>query len=86
MLFRSGKFGLRALVLRAFRYPWPTAALVSLHLAQTGEFSFVLAQVGRAAGLISPTVYHAILAASLIAGVAGWLLLRRWTATAAARR
>lgn len=66
VLIIPGKFGLRLLVLRAFRYPWPTAALVSVHLAQTGEFSFVLAQVARGAGLISDTIYHGLLAASLI--------------------
>src|SRR5437667_6363021 len=35
-------------------------------LAQIGEFSFVLAQVAQHAGLISPEVYNATLAASLV--------------------
>jgi len=61
-----GKFVLRVPVLRIFRYPWPTAALVSLHLAQSGEFSFVLAQVALAAGVIGPGLYHAILTAALL--------------------
>jgi len=61
-----GKFGLRLLVLRAFRYPWATAALVSIHMAQTGEFSFVLAQVARDAGALTDSLYHALLAASLL--------------------
>jgi CPA2 family monovalent cation:H+ antiporter-2 len=61
-----GKFGVRAVVLRLFRYPWPTAALVSIHLAQTGEFSFVLAQVARDAGLFGDTVYRGLIAASLL--------------------
>lgn len=65
-LILLGKFGVRALVLRGFGYPWPTAALVSVHMAQTGEFSFVLAQVARSAGLIGDAMYHAILAASLL--------------------
>lgn len=65
-LIIPGKFGLRLLVLRAFRYPWPTAALVSVHLAQTGEFSFVLAQVARGAGLINNAIYQGLLAASLV--------------------
>lgn len=61
-----GKFGVRTLVLRFFRYQWPTAALVSIHMAQTGEFSFVLAQVARGAGVLNDTTYHALLAASLL--------------------
>lgn len=65
-LIIPGKFGLRLMVLRAFRYPWPTAALVSIHLAQTGEFSFVLAQVARGVGLINDAIYQGLLAASLI--------------------
>jgi len=65
-LIIPGKILLRLLLLRAFRYPWPTAALVSVHLAQTGEFSFVLAQVARSAGLLSDAVYNALLAASLV--------------------
>jgi len=65
-LIIPGKALLRLLVLRAFRYPWPTAALVSVHLAQTGEFSFVLAQVARGAGLVGDAMYNALLTASLI--------------------
>jgi len=61
-----GKFVVRVPVLRLFRYPWPTAALVSLHLAQSGEFSFVLAQVALSAALIGPGLYHAILTAALL--------------------
>jgi len=81
LLIIPGKFGVRSLVLRLFRYPWPTAALVGVHLAQTGEFTFVLAQVARSAGLLPDGVYQAILAASLVsilvtAGVSG--LGHRW--------
>ncbi len=61
-----GKFALRTLVLRIFRYPWPAGALVSVHLAQSGEFSFVLAQVARSAGVIGPGLYHAVLTAALL--------------------
>lgn len=76
-----GKFVVRSAVLRLFRYQWPTAALVSIHMAQTGEFSFVLAQVARAAGLLTDATYHALLAASLLsilitASLAG--LAHRW--------
>lgn len=66
LLIVLGKSGVRTLVLRLFRYPWPMAALVGLYLAQTGEFTFVLAQVARGAGLLPEAVYQAILAASLL--------------------
>lgn len=66
LLIIAGKLGVRALVLRFFQYPWSMAAIVSLHLAQTGEFTFVLAQVARGAGLLPDGVYQAILAASLL--------------------
>ncbi|MGH2348968.1 MAG: cation:proton antiporter, partial [bacterium] len=65
-LILVGKFGVRTVVLRLFRFPWPTAALVSVLMAQTGEFSFVLAQVARGAGLVGDSMYHALLAASLV--------------------
>jgi CPA2 family monovalent cation:H+ antiporter-2 len=66
LLIIPGKFVVRTVVLRLFRYPWSMAGLVSLHLSQTGEFTFVLAQVARGAGLIPDSVYQAILAASLL--------------------
>jgi CPA2 family monovalent cation:H+ antiporter-2 len=65
-LIVGGKFALRLGVLRWFGYPWPTAALASAHLAQTGEFSFVLAQVALAGGLLAEPVYQTLLAASLL--------------------
>jgi monovalent cation:H+ antiporter-2, CPA2 family len=61
-----GKFAVWYGVARAFRYPANTAARVGVGLTQIGEFSFVLAQVSREAGLITAEVYHAILAASLV--------------------
>ncbi|MGH2348879.1 MAG: cation:proton antiporter, partial [bacterium] len=76
-----GKFALRAPVLRLFGYPWPTAALVSVHLAQSGEFSFVLAQVARGAGVIGSGLYHAILTAALLSILVSAVLsalVHRW--------
>ena len=65
-LILVGKFLLRILTLRLFRFPLNMGALVSVHLAQTGEFTFVMAQVALAAGVLAQSVYQAILAASLI--------------------
>ncbi len=65
-LIVGGKLGLRLGVLRLFGYPWTTAALASAHLAQTGEFSFVLAQMALGAGLLPEPLYQSLLAASLL--------------------
>ena len=54
-----------ALVL-AFRYPLNTALTVGASLAQIGEFSFILAGLGVALGLLPPAGQSLILAAALI--------------------
>lgn len=61
-----GKFLVWTGVVWVFRYRFATAFRVGLGLTQIGEFSFILAQVSMKAGLISPALYHATLAASLI--------------------
>ena len=45
-------------------------------MTQIGEFSFILAQVSMKAGLISPNLYHATLAASLITILANATIFR----------
>ncbi|NJO46985.1 MAG: sodium:calcium exchanger [Oscillatoriales cyanobacterium RM2_1_1] len=44
-------------IVRLFGYPWRTAIIAGLGLAQIGEFSFVLASAGQALGLVSRPVY-----------------------------
>ena len=61
-----GKFVIWTGVVRVFAYSWETAIKVGMGLTQIGEFSFVLAQVAQHAGLISPEIYNATLAASLV--------------------
>ncbi|HWY42479.1 MAG TPA: cation:proton antiporter [Candidatus Sulfotelmatobacter sp.] len=61
-----GKFVIWAGVVRLFGYPWDTAFRTGVGLTQIGEFSFILAQVSLNAKLITPEVYNATLAASLI--------------------
>jgi CPA2 family monovalent cation:H+ antiporter-2 len=65
-LVLAGNFAIWAGVARVFGYPAGTALLVGAGLTQIGEFSFVLIQVARTAGLVSPEVYNATLATSLI--------------------
>lgn len=73
-----------ALVL-AFRYPLQTALTVSVSLAQIGEFSFILAGLGLALGLLPPEGMSLILAGALISITLNPILfaaiepVRRWT-------
>ena len=65
-LIVGGKLFIWTTVVRLFGYPWLTAFLVGIGLTQIGEFSFVLVQVGKTAGLVGSEIYNATLAASLI--------------------
>lgn len=47
-------------------YPFRTAILVGLALAQVGEFSFVLSKFGLDLGLLDSTTYQSFLAVSII--------------------
>ncbi|HEV2103282.1 MAG TPA: cation:proton antiporter [Candidatus Acidoferrum sp.] len=71
-----GKFAVWTGVVWVFRYRFGTAFRVGLGLTQIGEFSFILAQVSMKAGLISPALYHATLAASLITILANATIFR----------
>ena len=66
VLILAGKFLIWTGVVRLFRYSLDTARRVGIGLTQIGEFSFILAQVSLRAGLITPQIYHATLAASLV--------------------
>jgi CPA2 family monovalent cation:H+ antiporter-2 len=65
-LILVGKFVIWFGVVRLFRYRTQTAWRVGIGLTQIGEFSFILAQVSRHAGIITTGVYNATLAAALI--------------------
>jgi len=71
-----GKFVVWTGVVWLFRYRFRTAFRVGLGLTQIGEFSFILAQVSMKAGLISPNLYHATLAASLVTILANATIFR----------
>jgi monovalent cation:H+ antiporter-2, CPA2 family len=81
VLIVPGKFVIWTTVVRLFGYPLATAALVGVGLTQIGEFSFILVQVARTAGLVGDDVYNATLAASLLtvlvnAGLVRWVPTR----------
>ncbi len=61
-----GKFLIWAIVVVLFGYGVWTAILVAVGLTQIGEFSFILVQVSRNAGLVGDDVYNATLATSLV--------------------
>jgi CPA2 family monovalent cation:H+ antiporter-2 len=60
-----------------FGSPPPVALAVGLGQTQIGEFSFVIAQLGRQVGLLSAQAYSAVLATSLITLVVNALIFRR---------
>ena len=54
------------LIVRAFRHPASTALTISASLAQIGEFSFILAELGVALKLLPPEGRDLILAGAII--------------------
>ncbi|HEX3247104.1 MAG TPA: cation:proton antiporter [Chloroflexota bacterium] len=54
-------------------YPLRTALLVCMGLVQIGEFSFILAEVGRNLGLLPDTGYNLVLTTAII-----WITLNPW--------
>ena len=64
-------------IVLAFGYPVTTALTVSASLAQIGEFSFILAGLGVALGLLPPEGRDLILAGALLSITLNPLRLRR---------
>lgn len=56
-------------------FPRRTVAIVALALAQVGEFSFVLLQVGQEQGLLDRALYQTFIAASILTMLATPLLV-----------
>jgi K+:H+ antiporter len=76
-----GNFLIWTGVARAFGYPLPVALMTGVGLTQIGEFSFILIQVARGAGLAGDDVYNTVLAASLITILVNAALMKtvpRW--------
>lgn len=64
-----GLMGFKALlgagVARGFGYAWRTSLAIGFGLAQVGEFSLVLAQLGERQGLLSAELFSLVLASAL---------------------
>jgi CPA2 family monovalent cation:H+ antiporter-2 len=58
---------------RAFGAPLRTALLVGATLAQCGEFSFLLARIGRETGAVTPDVFNLVLS-----GAVGSIVVAPW--------
>ena len=76
VLILLGKFVLWSAVVLLFRYPLQTALLVAIGLTQIGEFSYVLVRAARDYQLVSPEMYNATLAASLLSILLNAILVR----------
>ena len=60
----------------AMRYPLGVALPVAVALSQIGEFSFILSEVGRELGILSPLATNTLVAVSITAIVVNPLLYR----------
>jgi K+:H+ antiporter len=62
----AGKPLVALLIVWAMRYPVKAALTVSIALAQIGEFSFILATLGRELGILSSVATNALVATSIV--------------------
>lgn len=63
-------------VLRALRYPTHTALLIGLSLAQIGEFSFILAALGRRLGVLPEATMQVLVLTAMVSITLNPALLR----------
>ena len=81
-----GKPVVAILFVWAMKYPLKTSLTVGIALAQIGEFSFILATIGRELGVLTMAATHTIVAASMVSIVLNPLAYRtirpieRWIA------
>ena len=71
-----GKSAAAFAVVRLLRYPVATALLVALALAQIGEFSFILAALGRDLEILPPTASNVLVATSVVSITLNPLIFR----------
>jgi CPA2 family monovalent cation:H+ antiporter-2 len=64
------------LIIRALRYPIGTAFLIAASLAQIGEFSFILAELGIALRILSTQGQSLIVAGALVSIILNCFLVR----------
>jgi CPA2 family monovalent cation:H+ antiporter-2 len=75
------------LIVRILNYPFRVALAIAVALAQIGEFSFILSNIGRDLGILTRDATNALVAVSIVSIVLNPLLYRlvtpveRWTAS-----
>jgi CPA2 family monovalent cation:H+ antiporter-2 len=79
-----GKTLITAAAITLFGFPWTVALQTGLNLAQIGEFSFLLAIMGRSTGLMSEEIYKVTIACSVISMLVA-PVLTRWSPRLASR-
>jgi monovalent cation:H+ antiporter-2, CPA2 family len=82
-----GKSLAALLIMRAFRHSWGSSLLIAASLAQIGEFSFILAGLGVALGLLPPEGRDLVLGGAIVSILLNPLLFvlatRQWRTPAA---
>jgi CPA2 family monovalent cation:H+ antiporter-2 len=82
-----GKPAVALLIVWAMRYPFKVALTVAIALAQIGEFSFILATIGRELGILTAAATNTLVATSIVSIVLNPILYRgirpteRWLST-----
>jgi CPA2 family monovalent cation:H+ antiporter-2 len=71
-----GKPAVALLIVWAMRYPFKVALTVSIALAQIGEFSFILATIGRELGILTAAATNTLVATSIVSIVLNPILYR----------
>lgn len=71
-----GKPLVALLIVGAMKYPFRVALTVGIALAQIGEFSFILATMGRALGILTTDVTNALVATAIVSIVLNPLAYR----------
>jgi CPA2 family monovalent cation:H+ antiporter-2 len=71
-----GKPIVALILVRLLQYPFRVALAVAIALAQIGEFSFILASIGRDLGILTSEATNTIVAASIVSIVLNPLLYR----------
>jgi len=71
-----GKPAVALLLVWAMRYPFKSALTVALALAQIGEFSFILATIGRELGILTTVATNVLVATSIVSIVLNPLAYR----------
>ncbi len=72
----AGKPLLAAVLLRLLRYPPRAAFTVAASLGQIGEFSFILAALGRDVGLLPPVAMNIVVAVSIASIITSPVVLK----------